>query len=539
MLKRKMKTKQKALALIILSLTFFIGGCNDDLEDRVSKLEQFNDDFFSSKDFESLLEKFSSTYLTDIREKLNTQSEEIAALQESYAILVDTRNKAEEALNRCDLLETEVNAAKEALEKAQADVARIERELTPKLTALEESVLALQQNTIITKVEVDANNNYVIKYKEGTSGSEKTITVAGANSVSFSKVTVASVDDLVYTFTIVNNGKTETYSIPAARDFITSIVVVSDMYIDNTTKKPAINIVLNTANGTSLKGVNKGAFQLMQGQTTRSSAIEDFNSVTINSIQHVTDSKVPNEFIVSFESVTETYKGIHLLWNPGGKSDVKVLSPAFDLYYLPITKAFYLLASPNGDLFNSVNIREQHNHGGTGCSNLATPNPSVTYYIGLKEENSGIIGNADLEKVEVEILKFENSIVSSNEYEAKNRSFWAAYDVLVGDISSDKGYDGVGEIHSQGFTYDYYNGNAVDYNADKTKYQAILSGGSSVFVAKTTQENGFTVSYGQTRSDEFTITKSGTPESGLYGVIVWVKRLDKVYSRGIGYIWIN
>ncbi len=533
-----MKAKQKTLALIILSLTFILGGCNKDLEDRVSKLEQFNETYFSSKEFESLLEKFTSSYVADIREDLKTQSEEVAALQESYAVLMDVKAKAESAYNRCDILEADIDAATTALEKAEADLARLESKLTPKLTALESSVLALQQNMVITKVETDANSNYIITYKEGSNGTEKTIKVASSSNISFSKVTIEALDELTYTFTIVNNGKTETFSIPAARDFITSIVVVSDMYIDKSTKKPAINVVLNTANGTSLNGVNKGSFQLIQGQTTRSSALEDFNSVIINKIERVVDSKVPNEFVVSFESVTETYNGIHLLWNPSDKKDVKVLSPAFNLYYLPVVKAIYLLASP-GNTSNAVQIREQHSHSGSGCSNLNTPNPSVTYYIGLQGDSNQFMDASKLGAVEVEILKFDNSIVGTTENKAKDNSFWVVYDVLKGNVGSDKGFDGTGVKHTLGFSYDYYNGNVVDYKTDKAKYKSILEGTPSYFIAKSTQDNGFTVSYGQAQATEFTITKTGTPEAGLYAVIIWIKRLDGVYSRGIGYIWIN
>lgn len=469
-------------------------------------------------------------------EQLNS---DIQGMKNKYdALAIDIENaqkKADSVIADCAAMETEIAAIKVTADKASSEAKRVETELNSKLSALESSVLALQQNMVITSLQTDAKGHYIIKYKEGKDGEEKTINVANSENLNFSKVNIKQ-DNLAYTFTINNNGNTETFTIPALRDFITSIVIVSDTYVDNATKKPAINIVLNTANGVSLDGVVASSFYLTKGQT-KSSVIDDFDDVKIFSIERVTDSKVPNEFIVAFDNISQDYTGLHILWNPNKTDAVKVLSPAFDLSNIPVVTSFYLLVNPSTSLTDGVLIREKHNHSGSGCSNIAFSSTSVTYYAGLKPDANTVLAANKIEKVEVEVLKLKSSIVTTDETTAKDLSFWVAYDVKRPDLDGEVGFDGTGLVHEKGFKYDYYNGNAVDYNVDKATYGKILGGYPSNFDAKNTVATGFSVSYDSSDKRKFTIRKAN-PEQGLYGVIIWVKRVDGVYARGIGYIWI-
>lgn len=413
-----MRNKKTTFILTLLSAALLFTGCHKRLDERLSDLEQFNADYYTSADFHNLLTKFSASYVAGVRDSLSTQSSDISVLHGKHSVLKEqsdatqtllnttigrheslqtevvkaqadiqegqqkqaaleaeivqaqadiqetirkygelseeveqaktdlanlvqmhetldnevkqAQTRADSAVAACDALKVEVAAIKEVADNALKEVQRVETELNSKLSSLESSVLALQQNMVITSVQTDAKNNYIIKYKEGKDAEEKTINVANSENLNFSKVQLVDKDNLAYTFTITNDGQTETFTLPAARDFITSIVVVSSTYKDAVTNKPAMNIVLNTSNGTSLSGVTQTSFHLIKGQT-KSTAIEDFTDVKIYSIERVTDSKVPNEFVLVFDNISQDYSGLHLLWSPGTSGEVKVLSPAFSL----------------------------------------------------------------------------------------------------------------------------------------------------------------------------------------------------------------
>ena len=168
-------------------------------------------------DLQDAIEKHGA--LSKEAEQLNS---DIQGMKNKYdALAVDIENaqkKANSVISDCAAMETEIVAIKATADKASSETKRVETELNSK------------QNMVITSVQTDAKGHYIIKYKEGKDGEEKTINVANSQNLNFSKVNLKQ-DNLAYTFTIINNGNTESFTIPALRDFITSIVIVSDTYV--------------------------------------------------------------------------------------------------------------------------------------------------------------------------------------------------------------------------------------------------------------------------------------------------------------------
>lgn len=415
-------------------------------------------------------------------------------------------------------------AAKAAADKAQTDVnslANTVAGLTASLNKLRDdldSVIAeMQSNVAVRKVEKLANGDIKVTYK-GTDGKEQSFTTSNV-ACSLDKTTG------VATFTV--NG--DSFTIPVAKQFISSIVIVSETYLEN--KKQKINVVFNTTDGKVMDAVpNPASFIIYQGQT-RSTALEN-TTLTIESIDKAANGPAQNEYEITFKEVNKDYTGLHFGWKAGTAQEV--MSPAFNLKQIPVATKISFTPESGG---KAVEIREQHTHSGTGCSNVPdiAKGSSMSFTMNIQAS-----GSVSCESTEAYVLKFNDAVLNpiiapksmSTENDAKDRSYYIAYDIDTN--GSPDGLDkSAGTAHSKGFDYDYYNGTKMNYIQDKEKIASLPAQKDSYF---TINDIDINVTNG---TDKFTIAVGNSAPNGLYAVVIMVKRTDGVYARGIAYLWVK
>ena len=427
----------------------------------------------------------------------------------------DARTAADKAQLGVDKLSGEVSQIQEGLNKVRND--------------LDDFINEMQSNVAIKKVETLANGDIKVTYKDDN-----------GNDASFTTSNVAcAIDKTIGIATFTINGTD--FNVPIAKQFISSIVAVSGTYID-VSKQHKVNVIFNTTDGKVLEATpNPASFKIFQG-LTKSTALEECSTLKIQSINKVTDSPVENEYEIAFETIEQEYKGIHLYWKVG--TDQQVMSPAFGLIKIPIAQKIYLTNQSNG---TDIEIREQHSHGGSSCSNLPLINKGASNDFAVKISLESVSGGGYLpddkyESVSVEIMKFDadkiTPIVGKDmtvEDNAKDRSYYVVYDIDLN--GSANGLDGsIGTAHTKGFDYDYYNGNKISYNQDIQKI-SILKNTPSNNSYFDTSDTGVTASVKDKKT--FTVSVSASANKGLYAVIVLIKRTDDVYARGIAYLWVN
>lgn len=537
-------------------LIFAIGtllptSCSSDYDERITNLENAPN-CYTTADFLEFLKKEISTQTAEQTAKIEECTSKIGSIQQNLfgaqgrlsfaegelAVLKERADHINEQLSQLDsVANSEIDIAKQAainaqaaVDKAQADVDILKinvdkytSDLNGIRNNLDNIINEIQSNVAIKNVEQLANGDIKVTYKN-----------ANGNLSSFITSNVACQIDKttgIVTFTI--NGTN--FSVPMAKQFISSIVIVSGTYID-VAKQHKINVVFNTTDGKVLESnPNPASFKIYQGLTTRSTALENC-PLQIASIVKAVGSPVQNEYEVAFVAVDKEYTGLHLGWKVSTSQEV--MSPAFRLIQIPIAKQIYL----NGTS-GTIQTREQHSHSGTGCSNLPVidKGTSQTFTVDIRMETGESLAVDKYASTNVEVLKFDVNTINATlgnkdvsvKANAQDRSYYIVYD--IDSNGSANGLDGsLGTAHLKGFDYDYYNGNKVSYNQDKNKITAFGTGTPSYF---DTTSNDITVI--STSANSFSVAVGNSATNGMYAVVIMIKRTDEVYARGIAYLWVE